>query len=127
MRRCKYTERNTHSKNISEFPRHFSSRSHHKLFFGPPSIFSQKHCGVFMFFNLKMCSENYISLKKSYFNPLQGKLQNIVNNFDIFQNSTNYIHKVYQIIFDSQIESYIKGKYFRNSRCWIVLLQSEIG
>ena len=27
------------TKNILEFPEHFSSRSHHKLFFGPPCMF----------------------------------------------------------------------------------------
>ena len=36
MRRCEYIERKTPSKNILEFYKHFSSRSHHKLFFGPP-------------------------------------------------------------------------------------------
>ena len=34
-----YIERKTPSKNILEFHKHFSSRLHHKLFFGPPCIF----------------------------------------------------------------------------------------
>ena len=38
MRRCEYIERKTPSKEIIEFLKHFSSRSHHKLFFGPPCI-----------------------------------------------------------------------------------------
>ena len=38
MRRCEYRERKTPSKNISEFLKPFSSRSHFKLFFGPPCI-----------------------------------------------------------------------------------------
>ena len=32
LRRCKYKERKTPSKNILKFLKHFSSRSHHKLF-----------------------------------------------------------------------------------------------
>ena len=39
LRRCEYIERKTPSKNILEFLQHFSSRSHHKLFFGPPCTF----------------------------------------------------------------------------------------
>ena len=38
MRRCEYIERKTPSKDIFEFHKQFSSRSHHKLFFGPPCI-----------------------------------------------------------------------------------------
>ena len=38
LRRCEYIERKTPSKNILEFHKHFSSRSHHKLFFGSPCI-----------------------------------------------------------------------------------------
>ena len=34
MRRCEYIERKTPSKNILKFLKHFSSRSHPKLFFG---------------------------------------------------------------------------------------------
>jgi hypothetical protein len=35
-------ERKTPSKNILEFLQHFSSRSHHKLFFGPPCMSFKK-------------------------------------------------------------------------------------
>ena len=38
MRRCEYIERKTTLKNILEFLKHFSSRSHHKLFFETPCI-----------------------------------------------------------------------------------------
>ena len=36
LRRCEYIEKETPSKNILEFHKPFSSRSHHKLFFGHP-------------------------------------------------------------------------------------------
>ena len=39
MRRCEYIERKTPIKNMLEFHKHFSSRSHHKLFFGPPCMY----------------------------------------------------------------------------------------
>ena len=40
MRRCEYIEKKTPTKNILKFLKHFSSRSHHKLYFGPPCIHS---------------------------------------------------------------------------------------
>ena len=36
MRRCEYIERKTPSKNILEFLKHLSSRSHHKFFLDHP-------------------------------------------------------------------------------------------
>ena len=39
LTRCEYIEKKTPLKNILEFLKHFSSRSHHKLFFGPPCIY----------------------------------------------------------------------------------------
>ena len=50
LARCEYIERKTPSKNILEFPKHFSSRSHHKLFIGPPCIYiklnKNSHCVI---------------------------------------------------------------------------------
>ena len=45
LTRCEYIERKTPSKIILEFLKHFSSRSHHKLYFGPPCIC---HCFFFL-------------------------------------------------------------------------------
>ena len=65
MRRCEYMERKTPSKNILEFHKHFSSRSYHKLFFGPPCIYLtllQQNCIVQCYVDYELEIEMRMSL-----------------------------------------------------------------
>ena len=43
---CENIERKIPSKSILEFLKHFSSSSHHKLFFGPPCIYMNMYAFI---------------------------------------------------------------------------------
>ena len=60
LRRCEQIERKTPSKNILEFLKHFSSRSHHKLFFGPPCIY--RYLSIHLSIHLFIYQTIYLSI-----------------------------------------------------------------
>ena len=122
MTRCEYIERKTPSKDILEFLKHFSSRSHHKLYFGPPytykDLFISNKGRKIMYKNTKFMMNIKIKCRTNTFKFIH--YINLLFQKDYRVNQIRYVSNLVQLrtLIHTVSENTIATIKMRNDFCY---------